>query len=73
MWPKFKIAKNKISYDFQPFEKLEEIEMKLESVNASPINNSTSTIDTPGDSPKLEQHSSSRAQSSRTILTEIAS
>ncbi|CAF4553497.1 unnamed protein product, partial [Rotaria magnacalcarata] len=38
--------------------------MKLESVNTSPINNSTSTIDTQDDNPKLEQHSSSRAQSS---------
>ncbi|CAF1127967.1 unnamed protein product [Rotaria sordida] len=49
----------------------EEIEMKSGSVNTSPINNSTSTIDTQGDNQKLDQHLSSRVQSSRTILTDV--
>ena len=46
--------------------------MKIGSVNTSPMNNSTSTIDTQGDGQKSVQHSSSRIQSSRTILTEVA-
>ncbi|CAF4160870.1 unnamed protein product, partial [Rotaria sp. Silwood2] len=49
-----------------------EMEMKIASINTSPINNSTSTIDTQGDNQKLDQRSSSRVQSSRTILTEVA-
>jgi hypothetical protein len=48
------------------------MEMKIGSVNTSPTNNSTSTIDTQGDGQKPAQHSSSRIQSSRTILTEVA-
>lgn len=46
--------------------------MKIRSVNTSPINNSTSTVDMQGDHQKLEQRSSSRVQSSRTILTDVA-
>ncbi|CAF1022588.1 unnamed protein product [Didymodactylos carnosus] len=44
--------------------KIEEIEMKIESINTSPANNSTSTIDTTNRAP-------SRLHSSRTMLTEI--
>ena len=51
---------------------LEEMEMKMESQNTSPINNSTSTIDMQGDHQKALRRSSFRIQSSRTILTDIA-
>lgn len=50
----------------------EEMEMKIGSINTSPINNSTSTIDTQGDGQKLVHDSSFRKQSSHTLLTEIA-
>lgn len=50
---------------------IEEMEMKLGSVNTSPINNSTSTIDTQGDNQR-SHNLSSRVQSSRTLLTEVA-
>jgi len=49
--------------------KTQEMEMKIESINTSPIANSTSTIDTQG---KPAQQSSFRVQSSRTVLTEVA-
>jgi len=45
--------------------------MKIGSVNTSPTNNSTSTIDTQGDSQKSAQHSPFRIQSSYTVLTEV--
>lgn len=48
------------------------MDMKLESNETSPINNSTSTIDTQGDGQKSARRSSFRVQSARTILTEIA-
>ncbi len=48
------------------------MEMKIASLNTSPINNSTSTINTQGDDNKTTQHSSFRVQSSHTVLTEIA-
>jgi hypothetical protein len=44
--------------------------MKITSDNTSPINDSTSTIDNENDG---RQYSSSRIQSSRTILTEVVS
>ncbi len=46
--------------------------MKMGSITTSPINNSTSTIDTQGDGQKLARRSSLRLQSAHTILTEIA-
>jgi hypothetical protein len=46
--------------------------MKIGSVNTSPIDNSSSTIDTHDDGKKTAHRSSSRVQSSRTILTEVA-
>jgi hypothetical protein len=49
----------------------EEVEMKIGSINTSPINNSTSTIDTQGDGQKSARRSSFRLQSAHTILTEI--
>jgi hypothetical protein len=45
--------------------------MKIGSFNTSPINNSTSTLDTQGDGQKSGQQSSFRIQSSHTVLTEI--
>jgi hypothetical protein len=57
---------NTIVYVFFVF--IEEMEMKIRSDNTSPINNSTSTIDN-----QNGQCSSSRTQSTRTILTEVVS
>ena len=54
------------------FSFIEEMEMKIGSVNTSPINNSTSTIDTQGDGQKLVRRSSLRLQSAHTVLTDIA-
>ncbi|CAF0753340.1 unnamed protein product [Rotaria sp. Silwood1] len=67
MAAKFGMTENNIIHN-----RIEEMEMKIGSVNTSPINNSTSTIDTQGDNQKLDQRLSSRVQSSRTILTEVA-
>ena len=50
---------------------LEEMEMKIESANTSPVNNSTSTIDTQGDGQKIVQRATSRIQSSQTMLTDV--
>lgn len=47
--------------------------MKIASNNTSPINNSTSTIDNQNDGHEHGQNSSSRTQSSRTMLTEVVS
>ncbi len=48
------------------------MEMKIGSDNTSPINNSTSTIDNQNDGHENGQHSSSsRIQSSHTVLTEV--
>jgi hypothetical protein len=46
--------------------------MKIGSLITSPINNSTSTIDTQGDGEKSARRSSFRLPSAHTILTEIA-
>jgi hypothetical protein len=48
-----------------------EMEMKIESDNTSPINNSTSTIDNQNDDHQNPKRSSPRIQSSHTILTEV--
>ncbi len=45
--------------------------MKIGSVNTSPTNDSTSTIDTQGDGQKSAQHSPFLMQSSYTVLTEV--
>jgi hypothetical protein len=50
---------------------IEDMELKMESPNASPINNSTSTIDTQGDVQQLVQRTTCRLQSSHTVLTEV--
>lgn len=47
------------------------MEMKMESVNTSAINDSPSTTDMQGDGHQSIQCSSSRNQSSRTIFTEV--
>jgi len=47
------------------------MEMKIESANTSPVNNSTSTIDTQGDGQKVIQRATSRIQSSQTMLTDV--
>ncbi|CAF0896082.1 unnamed protein product [Adineta steineri] len=51
--------------------RIEKVEAKIESINTSPITDSTSTIDTQGDGNKPVQQSSSRIHSSNTILTEV--
>ena len=51
---------------------VEEMEMKIGSANTSPINDSTSTIDTQGEGQKEVRSTSFRIQSSQTILTEVA-
>jgi hypothetical protein len=48
------------------------MEMKIGSANTSPVNDSTSTIDTQGEVRKEVQQASFRIQSSHTILTEVA-
>ena len=47
------------------------MEMQIESVDISPIDNSTSTLDTQGDGQKMNQRSSLRIQSSNTVLTNV--
>ena len=56
---------------FSSSDSLEEMEMKIESANTSPVNNSTSTIDTQGDGQKVIQRATSRIQSSQTMLTDV--
>lgn len=59
-----------IYIDFFIIEEME-MEMKIGSDNTSPINNSTSTIDNQNDGHQNGQSSSSRIQSSQTVLTEV--
>lgn len=49
----------------------EEMEMKIGSVDTSPINNSTSTLDTQFDGQKSTKRLSLRMQSSQTVLTDV--
>ena len=63
-----KLPKSKYFYCF-----IGETEMKIGSINASLINDNTSTIDGQDDGHKPVAHSNSCVQSSRAILTEVPS